>query len=455
MDSVHGFRPPFAATMRSGREVSTTHGAWLPWPRYRIDQDSDGWLIAEPGARSLWDSPFSSYALLGTKRRRERRPPPHIRFGSDATSLEGPLQFAREFGLPDLPPFHALADTFDAWGQAPGWQDLQRQAWSDLRGHGYDWNLLGLRLLGEGLHPGVLSHATVMVFGPWVQLVAGLQSSLNHLASLVAPEVNDALLAAMLAGSEGRRNEQRLLEASPAVELCLRDACHEVTRAMAALLEWAEPHWAVLREKQETRICLLPARLSDLRDALGHDTLKLGARGGAIDTHEGIWGWLRRLGLARFRQGGPLSPPYVGAVAERDQDAEPVGLWPQCAGLADFVGRFSLWERQMPYLRRLPDGGRHDSYLQHAVRVLRWFTVWDGPDNALPTLKPHLSLRHGMLGMVSRDAFGGWWVRCGDMEGCGGVLLAPSEGRWYHTACRQRRLSREAKRRARSKTRDC
>jgi hypothetical protein len=285
-----------------------------------------------------------------------------------------------------------------------------------------------------------------MVFGPWVRLVAGLQSSLNRLAVVTSSAFPPGQVDEMLAHPEN------LFDAGPAAEGELHDACDGVAQAMVALLEWAEPHWAAIRDKTgEFRLCLLPAQISNLARVLEDDSFKFGTFGPAIDTHQGVWRWLRGTGLSRFTQGGALAPPYVGALAERDPTVVPTDPWPDCAWSALLLLRFVVSEQQILGWKRFPSESIHRSYLKHAIYVLTAFAVWDGRSMALPTPKPYLSLRHAMLGMVSRDVFGGWWVRCGDLERCGKLLLAPKEGRWYHKdwGCRLGRQAREAKRRSR------
>jgi len=449
MDKVNAFCPPFAGATKSGKPVGTHYGGWLPWPRLRVSEEEGGWFIAQRQGRPRWGDPLAQYGLPGTQRRREKRPL-HIRFGGDATSGEGALQFVRQIGLPDLPPFHELADTFDAWRDTPGWSDLQRTVWANLRGHGYEWGWLELCLT----NPGVLHHAPVMVFGPWVQLVAGLQSSLNCLAEGLATQIAPDLMADLFDRRAELAKAPVQIEAPPATEVQLREASHDVARAMIALLEWAEPHWAAYRGPGgELRLCLLPALLSHLARVLDQDVFKLGAMGGTINTHQGIWRWLRDIGLSKLMQGGALAPPYAGAFAERDQTEVPASAWPDCALLTQLLLKFSLSEHQIRQWKQSPDLVSPRSYLNHAIYVLTTFAAWDNPDMALPTRKPYVSLRQAMLGMSSRDAFGGWWVRCGDLEQCGRRLFAPRDGVWYHQEgnCSAARRSREAKRRARGK----
>ncbi len=431
--------------MRLGKRPSQHYGAWLPWPLYRVSEDGDGWLLAEPGAASMWDGPLSSYVPPG-KKRRNRKPPAHMRFAEEAVTREGALQFGRDFGLPDLPPFHALADGFEDWGQAPGWTEKQRQIWQEMRGPAYGWSNIKFRLLAKGLDIAQLRQAPVMVFGPWVQLVARLQAALNHLALAIStvaePEVPRGIVTHRLAQTVG---------ASPAGEAELREACHGVTGAAAALLEWAEPHWALMRDASgDLRLCLLPACHPDLARVLEHESFTFGTFGPTVDTRGGVWGWLRRVGLTHLEQGGALAPPYAGAVAERDQSVAYRDPWPDCSWLAFHLLQFRWQEGLITQgAQFLPDMPRR-SYLAHALHVLTAFATWDLPTMALPTRKPYLSLRQAMLGMASRDAFGGWWVRCADLEHCGKVLFAPEEGRWYHAGCGAAHRWREHKRRARN-----
>jgi hypothetical protein len=489
MDNVHAFCPPFGESTKLGKPTATHYGGWLPWPLYYVEEDSEGWFVAKRQSKVLWHDPWAGYALPRGKRRQEKRPS-HIRFGEEATSQEGALQFSRQFGFPDLPPFHALADTFDAWGDGPGWEEPQRQTWLNLRNDVYAWSWLGFActVLLE-LEPVALAQAPVLVAGQWVRSVARLQASLNELAEAVSLAVSPAELRRVLEESG------KPVEATPAAEADLRDAWRALREAMVSLLEWAEPHWFAIRdERSGLHFRLLPARQSDLRTVLEHDEFRFGTEGKLASTCEGVWRWLRDSslllpsygnhvfvrfgeqqggndpplrGMRAFRtgpelresdvlrlvQGGALAPPYLGGQAKARERRIAENRWPDCSELAQTLAAFARSEHQILRWRCRPHEMDHRSYLQHAAYIFARFTVWDRPEMALPTPKPYLSLRHALLGMVSRDAFGGWWVRCGDLERCGKPLFAPSEGRWYHKnlGCGPVRRTREAKRRVRGK----